>query len=51
MKVIITMMKSYDQLVEINNDSNWLYIVDYPHRFLVIGGSGSDETTVLMNLI
>ena len=45
------MMKSYDQLVKINNDSNWLYILDYTHIFLVFGGSGSDETTVLMKLI
>ena len=45
------MMKNYDQLVEINHDPNWPYIPDHPHRILIIGGSGSGKTNVLLNLI
>ena len=28
----------------------WLYIPDYPYRMLIIGGSGSGKTNVLLNL-
>ena len=46
----------------INNDSNtnknnkennekWPYIPDHPYRILIIGGSGSGKTNVLLNLI
>ena len=45
------MMKNYDQLVEINHDPNWLDIPDHPHRILIISGSGSGKTNVLLNLI
>ena len=45
------MMKNYDESVEINYNSNWLYILDHPHNILIIGGSGSDKTNVLQNLI
>ena len=44
------MMKNYDQSVEINHNSNWPYISDHPHRILIIGGSGSGKTNVLVNL-
>ena len=44
------MMTNYDQSVEINHNSNWLYIPDHPHR-IWIGGSGSRNTNVLSNLI
>ena len=44
-------MKNYDQSAEINHDPNWLYIPDHPYRFLVIGGSGSSKTNVLLNVI
>ena len=43
-------MKSYDQSVDINNNPNWLYIPDHPHRIFIIGGSGSGKTNVLLNL-
>ena len=46
MKVIT----SQDQSVDINNNPNWLYIPDHPHRILIIGGSGSGKTYVLLNL-
>ena len=29
----------------------WLYIPDHPHRILIIGGSGSEKTNALLNLI
>ena len=45
------MMKNHDQSVEINHNLNWSYILDHPYRILVIGGSGSGKTNVLLNVI
>ena len=45
------MMKNYDELVEINHNPNYPYIPDHPYRVLIIGGSGSGKTNVLLNLI
>ena len=45
------MMKNYDQSIEINHNSIWPCIPDYPYRILVIGGSGSGKTNELLNLI
>ena len=45
------MMKNYDQSVEINYNPNWTDIPDHPYRILIIGGSGSGKTNVLLNLI
>ena len=45
------MMKNYDQSVEINHNSNWPYISDKPDRTLIIYGSGSGKTNILLNLI
>ena len=53
-KVITTtkkMMKNHDESVEINHNPNWPYIPDHPCRILIIGGSGSGNTNVLLNLI
>ena len=38
---------------EHNEDHNkkWPYIPDHPYRMLIIGGSGSRKTNVLLNLI
>ena len=44
-------MKNYDQSVERNHNPNWICIPDYPYRILIIGGSGSGKTTVLLNLL
>ena len=44
-------MKNYDQSVEINHNPNWSYIPDHPYRIVIIGGSGSEKTNVLLNLI
>ena len=35
---VITMMKNYDQSVEINYNRNWSYITDHPNRIFIIGG-------------
>ena len=48
---IVEMMKNHDQSVEINRNPNWSYIPDHPYRVLIIGGSGSEKTNVLFNLI
>ena len=45
------MMKNYDQSVEINHNPNWSYIPDHPYRILIIGGSGSRKTNMLLKLI
>ena len=45
------MMKNYDQSVKIIHNPNWPHNPDYPHRILIIGGSGSGKTNVLLNLI
>ena len=33
------------------HNSNWLYIPDHPYRILIIGGSGSEKTNALLNVI
>ena len=48
---VITMMKNYDQSVKINHNPNWHNTPDHLYRILVIGGSRSGETNVLLNLI
>ena len=48
---VITMIKNYDQSVEINHNLNWPYIPDHPYRILITGGAGSGKTNVLLNLI
>ena len=48
---VITIMKNYNQSVEVNHNLNWPYIHDHPHRILIIGGSGSGKTNALLNLI
>ena len=45
------MMKNYDQSVKINHNPKWPYIPDHSYRILIIGGSGSGKTNVLLNLI
>ena len=45
------MIKNYDQSVEINNNPSCPFIFDHPHRIVIIGGSGSGKTNVLLNLI
>ena len=33
------------------HNPNWPYIPDHPYRILIIGGSGSGKTNILLNLI
>ena len=33
------------------HNPNWSEIPDHPYRILIIGGSGSGKTNVLLNLI
>ena len=35
----------------IEHNSKWPYIPDHPYRILIIGGSGSGKSNVLLNLI
>ena len=44
-------MKNFNQSVEINHNPYWPYIPDHSYRVLIIGGSGSGKTNVLLNLI
>ena len=43
------MIKSYDESVKINSNPNFL--LNHPYRILIIGGSGSGKTNMLLNLI
>ena len=43
-------MKNYEP-VKINHNPNWHYIPNHPYRILIIDGSGSSKTNVLLNLI
>ena len=45
------MMKNYDDSVEKDHNPNWLYIPDHPYSILIIGGSGSGKSNLLLNLI
>ena len=47
-------MINFDNYVSENkteHNKNWPYIPDHPYRILIIGGSGSGKTNVLLNLI
>ena len=47
-------MINFDDIVKENktvHNKNWPHIPDHPYRILIIGGSGSGKTNVLLNLI
>ena len=47
-------MINFDDYVNENktkHNKNWPYTPDHPYRVLIIGGSGSGKTNVLLNLI
>ena len=47
-------MINFDDYVNENKterNKNWSYIPDHPYRILIIGGSGSGKTNLLLNLI
>ena len=35
----MSMVKNYDQSIEINHNLNWPYVPDHAYRILIIGGS------------
>ena len=45
------MMVKYYESVEINHNLNLRYILDHPYKILIVGGSGSGQTNMLLNLI
>ena len=47
-------MINLDSIINENNKKHnvkWPYIPDHPYRILKIGGSGSQKTNTLLNLI
>ena len=47
-------MINFDDYVnenKIKHTKNWPYIPDHPYRILIIGGSGSGKTNLLLDLI
>ena len=47
-------MINFDDYVNENktiHNKNWPYIPDHPYRILIIGGSGSGKTNLLLNLM
>ena len=47
-------MINLDSITNENNkkhNEKWPYIPDHPYRIIIIGGSGSEKTNVLINLI
>ena len=47
-------MINLDSITNENNkkrNEKWPYIPDHPYRILIIGGSGSEERNILLNLI
>ena len=45
------MWKNYDKSAETSYNPNWPYIPDHHYRILIIDGSGSGKTNVVLNLI
>ena len=45
------MWKNYDESSETSYSPNWPYIPDRHYRILIIDGSGSGKTDVVLNLI
>ena len=43
-------MINFDEYTNENN-LNWPYSSDHPHRILIIGGTGSGKTNALLNLL
>ena len=47
-------MMNFDEYTNENklmHNPDWPYIPDHPYRILIIGGSGSEKTNTLLNLI
>ena len=44
-------MKKSDESVKASHDPKWPYILNIFHKILIIAGSGSGKTNVLLNLV
>ena len=47
-------MINLNNIINENNEEHnekWPYVPDHPYRILIIGGSGSGKTNILLNLI
>ena len=47
-------MINFDEITNENkteHNPNWSHIPDHPYKKLIIGGSGSEKTVALLNLI
>ena len=42
---------NYINEIKTEHNKNWPYISDHPYRILIIGGSGSGKTNLLLSLI
>ena len=42
---------NYNNENKTKHNENWAYIPDHSYRTLIIGGSGSGKTSLLLNLI
>ena len=42
---------NYTNKNKTEHNHDWPYIPDHPYKILIIGGSGSGKTNVLLNLI
>ena len=52
-KISVLQHINFDDYVnenKIKHNKNWPYIPDHPYRILIIGGSGSGKTNLLLNL-
>ena len=41
---MLSLVKNYDQSLEMIHYPNWPYILDHSYRILITGGSGSRKT-------
>ena len=44
-------LDSYANENKTKHNKNWPYIPDHPYKILIIGGSESEKTNLLLNLI
>ena len=44
-------MKNYDESIKINYNPNWSYIFNQLYGILIVSGSGSGKTNVLLHLV
>ena len=47
----MTNFDNYTNENKTRHNKNWPYIPDHPYKILIIGGSGSGKTNLLLHLI